>query len=226
MNKRRFTRVIRAIGDGSAKHMAPVLSPLNQLVYSDLSVEEAAQRLKPILAAEPNAAAKVRRYVNRHRGDGGYVVYRGSQILNAATDQPPPEASQQKLERLDAERALGSKTLRRAFADLAEMVPALRDAEARTVALVDDPDRADAETRLRLSLLTHSLVGPDAEDRRPLVRSTLALMIASRYLSTIAGDQRFELDQPILGRPASIATGPPYRYNLIRPRCVFPRHLS
>jgi hypothetical protein len=182
----------------------PVMLPLGRVVEWDLSVKDAAAELAPILAAEPDAARRTVRYVERHRADGGLLVYRGLQILNLALGRPAPEASGAEIQAFEEERILASKPLRDAFAELAEMVPELRDIEERTRTDEGRTDDDTAEQRAQLLRRRRDLVGREAADRRPIVRSAIASAIVARYLVATRGRGRYDLDQPILAaRPGN-----------------------
>jgi hypothetical protein len=176
-------------------------APLNRLVHSDLSITEAAERLRPIIAAEPEAAQKTLRWLRRTSYDHGYILYRGSQILHTAMRQPVKQPPPAKLDLFERERTLGSMPLAQAFDQLVEQVPALKEFAEETLQLITAIDSDSVEARWRLGRRVSSVVGDEASDPDPLVRSNLAGMIVARYLRALEGDERVKLDQPILGRP-------------------------
>lgn len=191
----------RAGLDVGLKKRWPVQAPLNRLVHSDLSISDAAELLRPIIAAEPEAAQKTLRWLRRTRYDHGYILYRGSQILHTAVRQPIKQPPPAKLELFERERTLGSMPLAQAFDELAEQVPALNKIVEETIVLKTATDPGSVEARWRLGRRVSSVVGVEASDPDPLVRSRLASMIVARYLMALEGDERLKLEQPILGRP-------------------------
>ena len=116
-------------GGRRVRKRLPVQQPLVVLAHSDLDLEDAARRLRPLVQAHPAAArATAAHFARALRRHGGYATDRATRILSTAmgVSSLPPLSAEQRVQ-YERERLLGSKPVREAFAQLAVLVPELTE---------------------------------------------------------------------------------------------------
>jgi hypothetical protein len=163
------------------KKMGQVRPELMRVVYSHLSDEEAANRLRDVVRSDRSGAKATLGYVTRVRdGSSAYDTDRAYRILRAAIRNAPPEPVSQETESLfERQRELGWSPLGEAFAHLVDAVPELADLAD---ALESDPTQSDWIRR------AETLIGPHSPQGDPLLRSSLALTVVARYLQVVSKD--------------------------------------
>jgi hypothetical protein len=181
------------------KKMGQVRPELMRAVYSHLSDEEAADRLRGVVRSDPPGARATLAYVTRIRdGSCEYETDRAYRVLRAAMSGASPEpVSPGKAELFERQRELGWSSLDEAFDQLADAVPELAEV-AQTVD--SEPSASD------WIKLVENVIGPRSPRDDPLLRSSLALTVAARYLGVISrGSDHERLRRPVWssGAPAA-----------------------
>ncbi|MEA2211999.1 MAG: hypothetical protein QOF83_1947, partial [Solirubrobacteraceae bacterium] len=172
---------------------------LMRVVYSHLSDEEAANRLRDVVRSDPPGGRATLTYVTRIRdGSCEYETDRAYRVLCAAINGAPPESvSPENAAFFERQRALGWSSLDEAFDQLADAVPEL----AQVAQMVEtEPSTSD--------WIRHAekLIGPRSPQSDPLLRSSLALTVVARYLGVIRrGSDHDRLRRPVWssGAPAA-----------------------
>jgi hypothetical protein len=173
------------------KKMARLRPKLLRVVYSHLSDEEAADRLRDVVRSDPSGARATLVYVTRIRnGSCEYDTDRAYRVLRAATREAPPELVSSGEEALfERQRKLGWRPLGEAFDQLADAVPELAEV-AQTVE--SGPSRSDWIRRVE------KVIGPRSPQTDPLLRSALALTVVARYLRVLSsGGDHDRLRRPV-----------------------------
>lgn len=181
------------------KKMGQVRPELMRAVYSHLSDDEAANRLRDVVRSDPPGARATLAYVTRIRdGSCEYETDRAYRVLRAAmSDASPEPVSPGKAEHFERQRELGWSSLDRAFDQLADAVPELAEV-AQTVE--SEPSASDWIKHVE------NLIGPRSQQDDPLPRSSLALTVVARYLGVISrGSDHDRLRRPVWssGAPAA-----------------------
>jgi hypothetical protein len=176
---RGFVRAVWTLVSNQAgrelKKMGQVRPELMRAVYSHLSDEEAANRLRDVVRSDPPGARATLTYVTRIRdGSCEYDTDRAYRVLRAAmSDASPEPASPGKAEPFERQRELGWSSLDEAFDQLADAVPELAEV-AQTAE--SEPSASDWIKRVE------NLIGP----RSPHERSTTPLLARSDRRREIA----------------------------------------
>jgi hypothetical protein len=171
--------------------MGRVRPDLMRVVYSHLADEEAANRIRPVVRSDARGARATLAYVTRTRDRSlGYETDRAYRVLSAAmTGAQPRPVSGDNAALFERERALGWTPLCEAFDQLAGTVPELSEL-ARTVESAPAP----SEWIRRVE----QLIGPASAQSDPLLRSSLALTVAARYLGVLSrASDRDRLTRPV-----------------------------
>lgn len=172
------------------KQMGRVRYELMQVVYSHMTDEHAVAHLKEFVEADPGAAQATLSYVDRTRARSpAYDTDRAHRILLAAINgAPPAPVEPEGAELFERERELGWTPLETAFHQLAGEVPEL----GQIAALVESRPGSTASIRRVLKF-----VGPRSAHDDPLLRSPLALTVASRYLDAVKRNDHAALQRPV-----------------------------
>jgi hypothetical protein len=173
------------------KKMGRVRPELMRTVYSHLSDEEAADRLRDVVRSDRLGARATLAYVTRIRdGSCEYETDRAYRVLRAAVSEAPPEPVSSGNEALfERQRELGWSPLGQAFDQLADAVPELAEV-AQTVE--SEPSTSDWIRRVE------KVIGPRSPQTDPLLGSQLAVTVVARYLRVVSrsGD-RDSLRRPV-----------------------------
>ncbi len=180
--------------------MGQVRPELMRVVYSHLSDEEAANRLRDVVRSDPSGARATLAYVTRIRdGSSEYETDPAYRVLRAATSNALPEpVSPGRAALFERQRELGWTPLGEAFDQLADAVPELAEV-AQTVE--SEPSTSDWIRRVE------KLIGPRSPQSDPLLRSSLALTVVARYLGVVSGGSDNDgLRRPVWssGAPAAL----------------------
>jgi hypothetical protein len=173
------------------KKMGRVRPELLRAVYSHLSDEDAADRLRDVVRSDRLGARATLLYITRIRdGSCAYDTDRAYRVLRAAMREAPPELVSSGQEGLfERQRKLGWSPLSDAFDQLADAVPELAEV-AQTVESA--PFTSDWITGVE------KVVGPRSSQTDPLLRSSLALTVVARYLRAVSSSgDRDRLRRPV-----------------------------
>jgi hypothetical protein len=149
-----------------------------KLACSEMSDRDAVGELRSIVGI---VGERMARQSLSELGDGReeYMTDRAYRLLEAAVDGEPVEAPPAELAGLFArEDALGRLPIGLAVERLTELEPRLKD-----VWPADVPDGGEASWSNDAPRAVKELLGPRMENPDPLVRSNLALSIASHFLA-------------------------------------------
>jgi hypothetical protein len=181
------------------KKMANVRPELMQVVYSRLSDQDAADRLRPIANANQRAARATLKYVAEIRDrHSAYETDRAYRIMLAAVENTAPLPVDAKDAALfERERGLGWLPLEDAFTFLVDLVPELGVLQQNAGALAaggvpgttqkHDEAMATDDSFREVRRQALSLVGVDSQNPDALVRSGLAAQVVLKYLEVAAG---------------------------------------
>jgi hypothetical protein len=189
---------------------------LFRVVQSELSDEEAANRLREVVASDPMGAKTTLRLVERMCTSSvpNYETDRAHRILVAAIQGTKPEPVRpEHAELFERERELGWMSLEQAFERLNAAVPELDAVRSRAEELAAAPElfgiteEADGlEVPSRLLPDAEGLVGPSSPHPDPLIRSRLARSVVANYVIAVLTDttDRALWDRSRPGRRASL----------------------
>jgi hypothetical protein len=179
--------------------MGRVRPELMRVVYSHLSDEEAALRIRAVIWSDRRAAAATLQYVRRacdrsrsYETDRAYRVLVGA--MNKTTPGPIRFGDAELFER---ERELGWMPLSQAFDRLREAVPQLRAVRDRAEQLAASPESFGITRDTERGGLTvpsgvlrtaGRLVGPESGHHDPLVRSSIAVSVVANYVTAVLTD--------------------------------------
>lgn len=157
-----------------------------RLALSRLSDEEAAQQLRQEVQKHRRGRQAALRVLAGGRSE--FDSDRAYRLLRAVVKKTPVDPSPTTMRDLFAsEEALGRLPLEDAFSRLEQLEPALsrlRPNEDRAI-----PEISQNSDAAKISVST--LLGPLAHHTNPLIRSQLALSVASQYLAILGGDLQF-----------------------------------
>jgi hypothetical protein len=168
---------------GNAGDARAVTRRVVSVACSEMGDEQALGRLRGFVEDDSRVARVAAEQLLSSRDE--YATDRAYRLLVAAIDGTPVGDPPDALKELfDRESELGRVPVERAFAILTELEPRLKDAWADDYA----PDGRSVPAIDLARRSVKGLLGPGSENPDPLVRSNLALSVASHYVE-LGGDE-------------------------------------
>ena len=174
--------------------LAKVMAPLTLVVRSELTDEQAAERMRSVVKAHRRGARLAAQYVSDVLvRDGGYLADRADRVLSAAISDTAPTSIRSDIVSLyESERELCVRPLEAAFKSLASVIPELEGVKEKAAMQgFREPARPN---QFRVVVLAEwrdaaaKLVGPGSTQTDPLLRSVAALNVVVTYLDWVGGD--------------------------------------